>query len=239
VTGSVGRPSPPGARKALDELARLLMAEEETRSVLVRVLGLLTDVLPAGAEASVTVVRDQRPTTAASTGELALRLDDLQYGHGYGPCMDAALSGQFIEITDARNEERWPEYVPALLEHGALSALAAPVPAVPLAACLNVYSPVAGAFTDHDRREVSEFAAYAGLALTNMDALQDARDQAENMRAAMRSRAVIEQAKGILMERHKLTPDQAFRLLADASMRTHQKVRDLAEHLVLTGEISP
>jgi GAF domain-containing protein len=237
VTGSVDRSREPGTRKAQDELARLVLAEENVQSVVERVVGLVKGVMPAGAEASVTVVRNRRATTAAFTGELALHLDEVQYRQRYGPCMDAALSGQFTEITDARTEDRWPEYVAAFLQHGALSSLAAPVPAVHLAACLNVYSPAAGAFTDQHRQDVCEFAAYAGVALTNIDALQDARDHAENMRAAMESRAAIEQAKGILIERHKLSPDQAFRLLADASMRTNEKVRDLAEHLVLTGEL--
>jgi AmiR/NasT family two-component response regulator len=55
----------------------------------------------------------------------------------------------------------------------------------------------------------------------------------------MEFRSVIEQAKGILMERHKLTADQAFRLLAEASMHTNRRVRDLALNLVLTGELPP
>ena len=82
-----------------------------------------------------------------------------------------------------------------------------------------------------------QFAGYAGAALTNMDALQDARDLAENLQKAMEFRSVIEQAKGILIERHKLTAGQAFRLLADASMHSNRKVRDLAEELVRTGEL--
>jgi GAF domain-containing protein len=106
-----------------------------------------------------------------------------------------------------------------------------------LAAGLNVYAPVAGAFSDQHRQAAVEFAAYAAVALTNMNALQDARDQAEHLRAAMGSRATIEQAKGILMERHRVNLDQAFRLLAGVSMRTNRRVRDLAEHLVLTGEL--
>jgi AmiR/NasT family two-component response regulator len=85
---------------------------------------------------------------------------------------------------------------------------------------------------------VAQLAAYAAVALSNLDALQDARDQAENLRAAMESRAAIEQAKGILIERFKLTPDQAFRLLTAVSMDTNRKVRDLAEQLVLTGELT-
>jgi AmiR/NasT family two-component response regulator len=69
--------------------------------------------------------------------------------------------------------------------------------------------------------------------------LQDARELAENLQRAMEFRSVIEQAKGILMERHKLTADQAFRLLAEASMHTNRRVRDLALNLVLTGELPP
>jgi len=102
---------------------------------------------------------------------------------------------------------------------------------------LNVYAPSVQAFTDEDRRAALEFAGYAAAALTNMDALQDARDLAANLQAATEFRSVIEQAKGILMERHKVTADQAFRLLAEASMHTNRKVRDLAETLVLTGEL--
>ena len=71
------------------------------------------------------------------------------------------------------------------------------------------------------------------------DVLEDARDLAENLRAALEHRGVIEQAKGILMERHRLTGEQAFRLLAEASMHTNRKLRDVAEDLARTGELRP
>ena len=48
---------------------------------------------------------------------------------------------------------------------------------------------------------------------------------ADNLQAALETRAVIDQAKGILMERHKLTADQAFQLLARISMTTNRKLR--------------
>jgi GAF domain-containing protein len=237
VTGP-GDESPPRSRPALDELGHLLLAEEDTQSVLQKVVALVLQVMPEGAEASITLLRDEQPTTAAYTGELALQLDEMQYGQGYGPCLDAALGGQAIEITDGRTELRWPGYVPTFLECGALSSLAVPVPAAQLTAGLNVYARTAGAFTDDDRQAVMEFAAYAGAALTNLDALLDARALAANLQAAMEFRSVIEQAKGILMERHKLTADQAFRLLAEASMHTNRKLHDLAEDLVRTGELT-
>jgi GAF domain-containing protein len=237
VTGPVEPQSPPRTRAALDELARLLLAQESTQSVLQRVVDLVKQVMPAGAEASITLLRNEHATTAAFTGELALQLDEAQYERGYGPCLEAAIAGRFIEMADARTEGRWPDYVQTFLESGALSLFAVPVPAAQLSAGLNVYAPVADAFTDQDRHALTEFAAYAAVALTNLDTVQDALELAGNLQAAMAYRSVIEQAKGILMERHKLTADQAFRLLAEASMHTNRKVRDLAEDLVLTGAL--
>ena len=60
---------------------------------------------------------------------------------------------------------------------------------------------------------------------------------ADNLQVALESRAVIDQAKGILMERHKLTADQAFQVLAQMSMRRNLKLRAIAEELVLTGQL--
>ena len=238
MTGPANRSSPPRTRAALDELGRLLLAEHSPPSALRRIVDLVAQAMPAGVEVSITLFRGEHPTTAAFTGQLADDLDETQYERGYGPCLEAALGGQLIEIADARTEDRWPEYVPALIERGALSALAAPVPAAHLAAGLNVYARTAQAFTDDDRSALVQFAAYAGAALTNMDALQDARDLAENLQKAMEFRSVIEQAKGILIERYRLTADQAFRLLAESSMYTNRKVRDVADDLVLTGELT-
>ena len=206
--------------------------------MLQRIVDVVQQAMPVGAEVSITLVRDEHPTTAAFTGQLAELLDETQYERGYGPCLEAALSGEFTEIGDARTEERWPEYVPTFLERGALSALAVPVPAAHLTAALNVYARTPQAFSDDDRSQLVEVAAIAGAALTNMDALQDARDLAEHLQKAMEFRSVIEQAKGVLIERYKLTADQAFLLLADASMHANRKVRDIAEDLVLTGELA-
>jgi GAF domain-containing protein len=237
VTRPTDSQSPPQARAALDELGRLLLSEQTTQSVLQRVVDLVQQAMPVGTEVSITLVRGEQATTAAFTGELADELDGTQYARGHGPCLEAALGGLVVEIPDGRTEDRWPDYLPTFLNRGALSAIAAPVPAAQLTAGLNVYARAAGAFTADDRAALVAFAAYAGAALTNMDALQDARDLAEGLQKAMEFRAVIEQAKGILIERHKVTADPAFRMLVDASMHTNRKVRDVAEHLVLTGEL--
>lgn len=237
MTGPSDPSSPPRTRAALDDLGQLLLGEHTTPSVLQRIVDLVQRSMPAGAEVSITLLRDERPTTAAFTGPLADVLDESQYERGYGPCLEAALGGLLTEIADARDEHRWPDYIPVFLDNDALSALAAPVPAAHPIAALNVYARTAQVFTDDDRAVLVQFAAHAGAALTNMDALQDARELADNLQKAIVFRSVIEQAKGILIERHKLTAEQAFRVLADASMNGNRKLRDVAEHLVLTGEV--
>jgi hypothetical protein len=85
MSGPLDGPSRSRTRETLDELGHRLLGAENTQSVLQRVVHLVQQVMPAGAEASVTLVRDEQATTVAFTGEVALRLDEMQYGRGYGP----------------------------------------------------------------------------------------------------------------------------------------------------------
>ena len=80
MTGPADRSSPPRTRAALDELGRLLLAEHTTPSVLQRIVDLVQQSMPAEVEVSITLVRDEHPTTAAFTGRLAEELDETQYG---------------------------------------------------------------------------------------------------------------------------------------------------------------
>jgi AmiR/NasT family two-component response regulator len=106
-----------------------------------------------------------------------------------------------------------------------------------MAGALNVYNREPDAFDEDSRSAAQRFVPYAAVAVSNMLAYQDARNMADNLQAALESRAVIDQAKGILMERHKLTADQAFQVLARASMQHNRKLRVVAEELVLTGAL--
>jgi AmiR/NasT family two-component response regulator len=106
-----------------------------------------------------------------------------------------------------------------------------------MAAALNVYARAPRAFGERSRTEAQKFAPFAAAAVANMHAYEDARRMADHLEIALRNRAVIDQAKGILMERHRLTADQAFQLLARVSMQTNTKLRTVAEELVTTGRL--
>jgi GAF domain-containing protein len=129
---------------------------------------------------------------------------------------------------------------PRAVEHGNLSSLSIPLAIEPdeqVTGALNIYARRSNAFDEASRSVATRFGPYAAVATGNLYAYQSARDMAENLQAALESRAVIDQAKGVLMERYKLTPDQAFQRLAQASMTANRQLRDVADHLVHTGEL--
>jgi GAF domain-containing protein len=235
VSTNEGSPSV-RTRDALEQLGRLSLREQSVDALLQRVVDLSKSVLPGNPEASIFVMAKDRPTTVVSTGELALRLDETQYAEGHGPCMHAATSGEVTEIPDTREETRWPDYARRAAEEGNLSSLSIPLGIDDdMVGALNIYAREARAFDEVSRSAATEFGPFAAVALGNVHAYSSARELAGNLQIALESRAVIDQAKGILMERYKMTADQAFELLAQASMRTNTKLRSVAEELVHTG----
>jgi len=229
-------PNDDTAFRALAELGRLEFHELSIDSFLQRVVELTNVAMPRRGEVSISIAAGGRPSTAASTGQLALDCDESQYVNGAGPCLESAATGEVIEIPDVRVETRWPAYAERAAEVGALSSLSLPLLVnEQVKGSLNIYSRDSHAFDDEARAAAQKFAPYAGVAVSNMLAYQDARRLAANLQAALDSRAVIDQAKGILMERHKLTADVAFQVLVRRSMQTNRKVRELAEELVTTG----
>jgi GAF domain-containing protein len=224
---------------AFEQLAGIALAEHSLHSVLQTVADLTSHVMPGDIEASVSLLVADKATTVVYTGQLALDLDETQYGRGYGPCLHAAGSGEPVEVTDARTDPRWPDYMKRAVERGSLSSMSMPLgSADEMGAALNIYAREAAAFDDESRRVGAKLARFAGVAVANMHAYQSARELADNLQAALEARAAIDQAKGILIERYKLTPDQAFQLLAKASMATNRKLREIAETLVQTGELA-
>jgi GAF domain-containing protein len=229
-----------GAAEALDRLGRLSLRELSMEGLLQMVADLAKSVMPGDPEASVTLLVKGAPSTAAYTGQLALDLDETQYVCGHGPCLQSAVTGKTVEVTDARTEERWRDYAARAARHGSLSSLSVPLAidvAEQVSGALNIYARRVDAFDPDSRSAAERFGPYAAVAAGNLHAYQSARAMADNLQAALESRAVIDQAKGVLMERYKITPQQAFQLLAQASMHANRKVRDIAEHLVSTGEL--
>ncbi|MGY1740440.1 MULTISPECIES: ANTAR domain-containing protein [unclassified Blastococcus] len=226
-------PEPFDVRGAFAELGRLSFADTSMDVLLLHIAELAKQVTPGVAEASVTLVSHHKAASAAFTGPLSIQLDESQYSRGQGPCLEAAVGQEIQEITDAREETRWPGHARECVERGSLSSMSVPLPVrESVHGALNLYATDAHAFGDRAKAVAAEFASYAAIAVQNRQLYESTRELAEHLDTAMRTRAVIEQAKGILMCQRRCNAAEAFNLLAAASQRSNRKLRDIAQALV-------
>jgi GAF domain-containing protein len=221
-----------------EALARVVLVGRELDEVLSEITRIARRAMPGTEAASITLIRGEEAFTAAYDGQMALDADELQYQRGYGPCMDAGRAGQVFVVEDMRTEQRWPDYAQHAVEQGVRSSLSVPLPfQSDLIGALDNYSGRPHAFGDDDVAIGVEISGWVALAIGNAEAVARTSEQLSHLHTAMVSRSVIEQAKGILMERHKITEDQAFTVLTHASQRTNMKLRDVAARLVHTGTL--
>jgi GAF domain-containing protein len=222
--------------EAFAELGRIRLASTDIGSILDKIAELAQRAIPGADEVSVTLMRGNGAHTAAFTGELALACDERQYERGHGPCLDAASTAATLLIDDMERETRWPDYTPGAAAAGALSSLSIGMPVHESAAgALNIYATKPDAFDDDAIVLAQTFAGYAAVALANAHLYDTQATLAQQMQAAMESRAVIEQAKGIIMGERHCGPDEAFRILSKLSQDTNRKLRDVAAAIVASA----
>jgi GAF domain-containing protein len=218
---------------ALEALLGVTLGDAPLSEVLQRLAGIAKDSLAGADDVSITLLRGEKPYTAAYTGQLALDADEMQFERGYGPCIDAGLSGVVLLVDDMRKETRWPDYAARVVPGGVLSSLSVPLPMqTDVVGALNCYSRTPSAFPDRSHGLALQLAGHVGVAVTNAVTYTEAAQLADNLRTAMVSRAVIEQAKGIIMAQNHCDPDEAFDILCRASMGRNVKLREIAAGLV-------
>jgi GAF domain-containing protein len=225
---------PIDAENAFARLGRIVLGEEPLPVILEQVVRLAQQVLPVPTEAALTLIAGAGvPYTPACTSDLALALDERQYEAERGPCLDSAASGTLVSIPDLAAEQRWPQFTAAALERGVRSSLSVPLPLQrEVTGALNFYAKEVDAFDEETVDLAQTFAGHAAVAAANAHLYETTAALAEQMKQAMASRAVIEQAKGIIMRDHTCTPDEAFDALVRLSQQLHLKLREVAQRLV-------
>jgi GAF domain-containing protein len=225
---------------AVTELGHVKLNETSLDDVLNRVADAAQRTVPGAADVSITLVRSRGPYTAAYTGELALALDERQYEHQRGPCLQAAAEHRTISVPDTATDARWAGWAQRAAAAGAGSVLSVGLPILQdVSGALNIYGRKPAAFDDDAVTLAKSFARYAAVALANAYAYHGAADLARQMQEAMDSRAVIEQAKGIIMAEQRCSPDEAFAVLTRISQDSNRKVRDVAASLVTDVQQAP
>jgi GAF domain-containing protein len=233
-------PDPIDPSAAFAELGRINLAENDLHGVLSRVAELAKQTVPGADEVSVTLVRKGSAETAAYTGDLALTLDQWQYRRGTGPCLQAATDQSTVSVPDIAGDKRWPEWTKHAAPVGARSSLSVGLPIEDrVDGALNLYGVKNRAFDDDAIALAETFAGYAAVALANANLYGVTANLARHLQTAMASRAVIEQAKGIIMGRRRCTADEAFAILTRISQDSNRKLRDVAATLVARAESAP
>ncbi|MBY8850870.1 GAF and ANTAR domain-containing protein [Saccharothrix sp. MB29] len=218
---------------ALEALTDTLATEDDFEVLLRRVCEQVTAAVPGVDEATITLPHGGGPTTVASTSEVVVDLDRGQYDRGDGPCLEAARTGEVVRVSIGEVAERWPDFARDAGAAGFGSFLSAPLMINDEhGGAVNCYSGHPGGFAELDEKLLGLYTGAATAALRAYCRYQHARDVTGQLRTALENRAVIDQAKGILMAIRRIGADEAFTLLVEQSQRENVKLRDLALRFV-------
>jgi GAF domain-containing protein len=182
----------------------------------------------------ITVSTDpRRPLTVGSSDATADQLDETQYRHDDGPCLEAMRTNEIIEVTNATTETRWAGYLTRATDLGLSASLSTPITATGVTiGVMNLYSTTPHTFTPDERARAHTYAEQAAAAIAVATRLAHHSQLTDDLRAAMASRTTIDQALGILMGELRCNSDDAFATLRKMSQKTNTKLRDVAATVI-------
>jgi GAF domain-containing protein len=222
-----------GGWSCLEQLSRALRVDEaDLQATLDAIARTATATIPVADAAGINLFEKGKFLPQAVFGEAPPVLDKLQQQTGKGPCVDASRDQQVIDIADMESADRWKRFARRAVGLNVWSMLCLPLWTNDRTlGSLSLYAGRPNAFDDASRSAAGLFATLAALALGDAQ-------RTDRLRKAMTNRDTIGQAKGILMERHRVTADRAFDMLIAASKHYNRKVIDIAQELAETGHLS-
>ncbi|WP_343908988.1 ANTAR domain-containing protein [Nocardioides aquiterrae] len=219
-----------GVVDALAALALLPQHPGCPRELVERAVRIVGSALPAPAHVSLVTGSPLEPAATASSSQVAQRWDGLQLATGEGPSVTAHGTGLTVSSPDVGKDARWPRLA-RHVEPGAVAAVAVPVPSADrTVGVLAVYGVPGQPSAPAELVEL--FAVTVGGVLHELDLVRELDRLEADMRRALASRAVIDQAKGIIMAAHGIDAEAAWEHLLALSSAQHVKVRELAQRIV-------
>jgi len=227
-------PAPgPDVAAAFAELARVLAGDSDVGPYLTAVCRHCVRL--AGAESAATVYAADPGgslTALAASDDRSRSLAEAAAGADASPWLECARSGQLISIADLRTrEQRWPWFTAMAGQAGFTAVTLLPVGPQPEAR--GALALLGGTEPDVDQVLIAlslADAAAAGLAICAV--ARDQQTAIAQLQAALSSRIVIEQAKGVLAERWRVAPDEAFDTLRRHARTGQRSLADLARSVV-------
>jgi GAF domain-containing protein len=219
------------------DYAQTISRPYEVGEVLYRLTDQVRDVLDL-AGAGVTLANsDGELQFVTATDDIVLRVEEQQVETKQGPCHDAFEDGKPILIGDLEDEERWPDYRPFALAQGCRA-----VAGIPMSAgehrigAVNLYHDAPREWPESDLEIARVLADMAAGYIINARTLSAQRELAGQLQHALDSRVIVEQAKGVLTERHRVDPAAAFQMIRQHARGHNARVHGVASSIV-AGEL--
>lgn len=223
---------------SLAGLSEMLTGSQPLRETLMDIANFAVDAIPGADGAGLTMLEQDRPQTVVASADFVQAIDDVQYGLGEGPCLQAVATGQTQTSGSLGGEVRWPRFGPRVGRMGVHSALSLPLLLAGgpdgdrVIGAMNVYAHGKDAFSADAVRIGERFARPAAVSVHNAQVLAHSQRLAERLAEALTNRAVIDQALGVLMSRSGATPQEAFARLRAMSQAQQVKVAVVSKALV-------
>jgi len=182
---------------------------------------------------SVSLNRHGRLATVAASDQTILDMDADQYATGEGPCVDASVTGRWFHAKSLEQETRWPAFTPRARNLGIRAILSTPLLSEdrPVGA-LNIYSRTSSVFAAEEQELAAMFATEASVILRDAGVDVTEGELSLRLAEALRTRQVIAQAQGVLMERDSIDEREAYTRLRSASQHSNQPLRERAAYVV-------
>jgi GAF domain-containing protein len=220
-------------RESLAALSRLATGKLDLRDVLTRVAEYAVAAIPGADGAGLTLLEAGHADTIVATAPFVAEVDAIQYTIVQGPCITAATEGRTVRSGALGEDTQWPQFGPRVKRLGVHSVLSLPlITPGGVVGAMNVYAHPENSFNDQAVEIGELFAVPAAIAVQNAQVLAQTKRLAHQLQAALTSRAVIDQALGILMSRTGSTSEQAFDRLRDRSQADNVKLREVAQRVV-------
>ena len=171
---------------------------------------------------------------AAATSQKMEHYEEAEIRNDEGPCIDAYRNVEQVVAEDLdRSSDRWPKAAAAALDLGMRAVYAFPLRLRDdCIGALNLYRESTGPFGDDDVRLAQAFADVAAIGILQERRASDSETRTGQLQTALKSRVVIEQAKGVIMAKAGVSEPEAFNMLRSHARNRRVKLHDVASGVV-------
>lgn len=221
-------------RAALFKLAQLATSQVPLTDMLTQVAAFAVRAIPGADGAGLTLLNNGQAEYVVTSAAFVREIEEIQYSIGEGPCITAADERRTVRAGSLGNDRQWPRFGPRIARLGVHSTLSLPLLTGPgdVVGALNVYARAEHAFDERAAELAELYAIPAAVSVQTARDLMQARTLAAQLQTALTSRAVIDQAMGIMISRSGCSQAEAFERLRAVSQKENRKVAIIAQQIV-------